>query len=122
MNLTSHELAVALDAAAVDGSCAYQAAVGLILEQGSWLYRYEFRQAVEAWLDFDGQLVATVDWAEIDIDGPTSSSALQVLEIARSLGGIPSARPLSELLRGLDDITLSAVLWAVTVAVLGSPS
>jgi hypothetical protein len=118
-DLDGDQLAQALEVAAVNCSWETRAAIGLIVAQRSWLYRWEFRQAVEVDVDDDGSLCAWVDWSEVDMTAPASSGELRILEIARSLGGIPSGRPLSDLLTSLDDQNLARVIAAVEVAARG---
>ncbi|MBO0729265.1 MAG: hypothetical protein J2P57_08390 [Acidimicrobiaceae bacterium] len=118
--LAGDQLAVALDAAAQECSWGYRAAVGLIVEQGSWLYRWEFRQAAEAEVDEDGRVVAWVNWEEIDIEAPASSGELRILHLARSLAGVPSTRPLCDLLTSLDDHNLARVLRAFHISARGT--
>jgi len=115
--LSPDELADALEV--FDASCDYRAAIGLIIEQGSWLRKHEFRQAVQAWVDRDGQVVALVDWEEVDVDGPASSGELRILEIARSLVGIPGNRSLRDLLNSLDDYNVARVLRAMEATARG---
>lgn len=118
--LSGDELAAALEAGVRSWSWHEQAAVGLIVSQRSWLYRWEFRQAVEVDHDGDGRLCAWVDWSKIDTTAPASSGELRILEIARSLAGIASSRPLSDLLSNLDDNNLARVLAVIEVAARGS--
>jgi hypothetical protein len=118
-DLDGDQLARALEAAAATCSWETRAAVGLIVAQRSWLYRWEVRQAVEVDMDDEGRLCAWVDWSEVDMTAPASSGELRILEIARSLGGVPSGRPLSDLLTGLDDQNLARVIAAVEVAARG---
>lgn len=118
-SLDGDQLAEALVSAVENASWKTRASVGLIVAQRSWLYRHEFRQAVEVDADEEGRLWAWVDWSQVDITGPASSGELQVLEIARSLGGVPSSRPLSDLLSGIDEHNLGRVLAAIEVAARG---
>ena len=115
--LSADELAAALEA--FDASCDYGAAIGLIIEQGSWLRKHEFRKAVQAWVDRDGRVVGRVDWEEVDVDGPASSGELRILEIARSLVGIPGTRSLRDLLNSLDDYNVARVLLAMEATARG---
>jgi len=112
--LSEAELAAALEA--YDGRCDYRAAVGLIIEQGSWLRRWEFRQAVEAWVNRDGQPMAWVDWEKVDTDAAASSGELRILHLARSLAGIASERSLSDLLTSLDENNFARVWRAIGTA------
>ena len=115
--LSADELAAALEA--YDASWEYGAAVGLIVGQGSWLRKQEFRQAVQAWGDRDGEVVAWVDWDEVDVDGPASSGELRIMEIARSLVGIPGSRSLRDLLTSLDDNNVARVFRAMEATARG---
>jgi len=115
--LSADELAAALTA--YDASWEYGAAIGLIVGQGSWLQKHEFLQAVEAWVEFDGQVVAWVDWEKVDLDALASSGELRILEIARSLAGIPGTRSLADLLTSLDDTNLARVFRAFEICARG---
>ena len=117
--LSGDELASALETAASDASWEYRAAVGLIVEQGSWLRRYEFRQAVDAWVDHEGRLMAWVDWAEVDVEAPASSGESPILEIACSLGGIATTRSLRDLLSSFDEHNTERVLRAFQISLRG---
>jgi len=117
--LDDDQLAHALQTAAATESWGIRAAVMLVVENRSWLYRHEFRRAVEAEVGGDGRLCAWVDWSEIDTGPPASSGELRILQIALSLAGIASDRPLSDLLAGLDDHNLVRVLQAMTIAARG---
>lgn len=120
VNLDWRELAAALQATATaHGSWGYQAAVGLIVEQRNWLHHPEFLQAVDAEWDRHGRLRAWVRWADVDMTAPASSGELRLLEIARSLAGIASTRPLSDLLISFDDNNLARVLRAIHIASRG---
>jgi len=112
--LSEDELAAALEA--YDGRCDYQAAVGLIVEQRSWLRRGEFTQAVQAWVNRDGQLMAWVDWEKVEIEAPASSGELRILHLAGSLAGIPSERSLRDLLTSLDEHNFARVWRAIGLA------
>ena len=120
--LSGDDLAAALEAAAASESWDYRAAVGLVVEQRSWLYRYEFRQAVEAEVDEDGTLLAWVNWDQIDTHSAASAGELRILEIARSLGGIPSPRPLRDLLSSFDEHNTARVLRAFEISLRGRSS
>ena len=113
-DLSEDELAVAL--VAYDGRCDYRAAVGLIVEQGSWLRRWEFRRAVQAWVNREGQLMAWVDWDKVDTDAGASSGEVRILHLACSLAGIPSDRSLADLLTSLDEHNFARVWRAIGLA------
>jgi len=115
--LSADELAAALEA--YDASWEYGAAIGLIIGQGSWLRKHEFRQAAEAWVEFDGQVVAWVDWERVDLDALASSGELRILEIARSIAGIPGTRSLADLLTSLDETNLARVFRAFEICARG---
>lgn len=115
--LADSQLAAALNAGAGDWS--EQAAVDLLVSYGNWIGRWELRRAVEVVERHDGELHAWVDWLEVDTSAPASSGELRILELARSLGGVASPRPLSDLLVGLDDRNLATVLHAFRIASRG---
>lgn len=115
--LADSQLAAALNAGADDWS--QQAAVDLLVSNGSWMGRWELRRAVEVVERDDGELHGWVDWPEVDMSAPASSGELRILELARSLGGVASRRPLSDLLVGLDDRNLARVLHALRIASRG---
>ena len=115
--LADSQLAAALNAGAGDWS--QQAAVELLVSNGSWMARWELRRAVEIVEHNDGELHGWVDWQEVDMSAPASSGELRILELARSLGGVASPRPLSDLLVGLDDRNLARVLHAFRIASRG---
>lgn len=115
--LADSQLAAALNAGADDWS--EQAAVDLLVSNGNWMGRWELRRAVEVVQCDDGQLHGWVDWQEIDTSAPASSGELRILELARSLGGVASPRPLSDLLVGLDDRNIARVLHAFRIASWG---
>lgn len=118
-DLDWRELAAALQATAADGSWGYQAAVFLIVEQRNWLHHPEFLQAVEAGWNRHGRVFAWVNWAEVDMTAPASSGELRLMEIARSLAGIPNTQPLRDLLVSFDDNNLARVLRAIQIAARG---
>lgn len=120
--LSDDELAAAMVAGVRGWSWHEQAAVRLIMSQRSWLYRWGFRQVVEVDYDTDGQLCAWVDWSKIETTAPASSGEIRILEIAGSLAGIASPRPLSDLLSNLDDNNLARVLAVIEVAARGTQS
>ena len=120
--LSGDDLAAALEAAAANESWDYRAAVGLVVEQRSWLYRYEFRQAVDAEVDEDGTLFAWVRWDQIDTHSTASSGELRILEVARGLGGIPSPRSLRDLLSCFDERNAQRVLRAFEITLRGTAS
>lgn len=115
--LADSQLAAALNAGADDWS--EQAAVDLLVSNGNWMGRWELRRAVEVVELGDGELLGWVDWQEIDMAAPASSGELRILELACSLGGVASPRPLSNLLVGLDDRNLARVLHAFRIASRG---
>jgi len=116
--LTDEELGAALGATSAEESWGCRAAVRLIVEQGSWLGRWELRQAVTADVDEDGRIVAWVDWREVELDAPASGGELRILHLARSLGGIPSPRSLQDLV-SLDNEHVTRVLRAIEIAARG---
>lgn len=119
--LSDDELGHALIATAA-GSWDEEAAVGLIVAHWRWLGRGEFRQAVEADWGYEGELMAWVDWERIDVaSAAASSSEIRLLALARSLGGVASDRPLSDLLSSLDVANTARVLDAMSVAASGVP-
>ena len=115
--LADSRLAAALNAGADDWS--EQAAVDLLVSNGNWMGRWELRRAVEVMELGNGELLGWVDWQEVDMSAPASSGELRILELARSLGGVASPRPLSDLLVGLDDRNLARVLHAFRIASRG---
>lgn len=115
--LADSQLAAALNTGADDWS--EQAAVDLLVSNGNWMGRWELRRAIEVVELGDGELLGWVDWQEIDMMAPASSGELRILELARSLGGVASPRPLSDLLVGLDDRNLARVQHAFRVAARG---
>jgi hypothetical protein len=117
--LDDDQFADALLAGAAGLGWADRAAVDLLAAQRSWLGRWEFRQAVDAWHDNDGQLRAWVNWADVEMDTPASSGELRLLAIARSLGGEASERSLADLLASLDETNTVRALRAVSIACTG---
>lgn len=115
--LADSQLAAALIAGADDWS--EQAAVDLLVRNGNWLGRWELRRAFEVVEHDDGELIGWINWLDIDSSAPASSGELRILELARSLGGVASSRPLSDLLVGLDDRNLARVLHAFRIASRG---
>jgi hypothetical protein len=116
-SLGDEELASALRASAA-GSDPAVASVELLIGQGSWLLRDDFRKFISVDLGFsDGQLMAVVDWESVlAADLPASSGESQLLAIAAELTGVDSGRPLADLVCGLDDRNLLRVLRAITRA------
>lgn len=112
--LADSQLAAALIVGADDWS--EQAAVDLLVGNGNWMGRWELRRAVDVVECDDGELRGWIDWSEVDMSAPASSGELRVLELARSLGGVASSRPLSDLFVGLDDRNLARVLRAFRIA------
>jgi hypothetical protein len=116
--LDNDELAAALQAGMASSNWPEQAAVELLVQNRSWLGRYELRRAIEVAV-FDGQLCAWVIWPEVDLNAPASSGELRILALARSLGGIASERSLGDLLTSLDETNTLRVLQAVSIACRG---
>jgi hypothetical protein len=113
------ELAAALLAGAVGANWSEQAAVDLVVGQGSWLRWREFRQAIDAAVCDNGQVYAWVNWHQVILNVPASSGELRVLAIARSLGGVTATCSLADLLTSLDDTNTARVLRAVSIACQG---
>ena len=114
-DLNEGQLADALVLGAHDDGWDYRAAVGLIVGQRYWLSQDEFRSALDVYAEKDGRPVAWVRWADVELTSTASSGQVQILELARSLAGIPNTRPLSELLTGLGT-ALDRVVRAVEFA------
>ncbi len=115
--LSTRQLAAYLLAGAEGARWTEQPAVQLVVSQGTWLDRWEFRQAVDLWIEPDG-LRAFVDWQNSE-EAPASGGELRILAIARSLAGVASDRPLDDLLTGLDETNTDRVLEAIGVACRG---
>jgi hypothetical protein len=111
------ELAEALRAAAAGGDPA-TASVELLIGQGGWLRRDDFRKLTSVQPGFsDGRLLAVIDWdAVLGAHLSASSGEAQVLAIAAELAGTDSGQPLADLVCGLDDRNLLRVLRAITRA------
>jgi hypothetical protein len=116
--LSDEHLAAALVAGIAGSDWPEQAAVGLLVEHQTWLWRLELRQAIEVAV-MDGELCAWVAWPYVDLDVPASSGELRILAIARSLGGVASERDLGDLLSGLDTGNTARVLRAIAMACQG---
>jgi hypothetical protein len=116
-SLGDEELASALRASAA-GSDPAVGSVELLIGQGSWLLRDDFRQFISVGVGFSaGRLMAVVDWdAVMAADLPASSGESQVLAIAAELAGVDCGRPLADLVCGLDDRNLLRVLRAIARA------
>lgn len=118
--LSDEELAEGLIAGAVGECWSERAAVSLIVGHGGWLGRRELRGAVETNVGLDGELFAWVVWDRVDVrDAVGTSSELRVLSLACSLGGVPSDRPLADLLSSLGSTNTIHVLEAVWLACTG---
>ena len=116
--LSSGQLAAALLTGANGTGWCEHAAVLLLVAEGSWLERWEFRQAVDVETGEDGILAAWVDWAAVQ-EGPASSGELSVLALARSLAGVASDGSLADLLPGLDGMNTIRLLHAIEFACIG---
>jgi hypothetical protein len=116
--LSDDELAAALQAGMVGSDWAEQAAVDLLVQQRSWLGRFELRQAIVAAV-LDADVCAWVVWPDTAMDAPASAGELRILTIARSLAGVASVRSLGDLLSSLDNANTVRVLRAVSIACSG---
>jgi len=120
--VTPEGLVVALLARA-EGSYAAEAAVGLLIEHGSWPARADFHASVDVGpsLGDDRVLTASVDWkAAIAANLPASSSEAQMLAVAAELAGVDTGRTLQDLLCGLDRANTTLVIRAVLHAQRGA--
>jgi hypothetical protein len=120
--VTPEALAAALLAQA-EGSYAAEAAVGLLIEHGSWPARADFHAFVDVGpsLGDDRVLTASVDWkAAIAANLPASSSEAQMLAVAAELAGVDTGRSLQDLLCGLDRANTTLVIRAVLHAQRGA--
>ena len=96
-----------------------EAAVELLIEHGSWLYREDFLEiAVESGRGFaDGAVMAAVDWeaavAALDVGRlPCSGGEGKILRLAASIAaGVPV--DLGSALSGLDQRNIAGVAGAV---------
>lgn len=124
--LSTDDLAAALRAQA-RGSYRTEAAVELLIRHGDpwgkgWLDREDFRCYI--WvgpsLSHPDVLMAAIEWDRLaDADLAGSSSALDMLGIARAIAGeVPSIEPLS--LSGLDDTNRVLALRAMLHAASGT--
>jgi hypothetical protein len=105
------------------GSYAAEAAVGLLIEHGSWPARADFHAFVDVGpsLGDDRVLMASVDWeAAIAANLPASSSETQMLAVAAELAGVDTGRTLQDLLCGLDRANTTLVIRAVLHAQRGA--
>ena len=116
--LPSGQLAAALLAGTKGAGWCEHAAVLLLVAEGTWLDRWEFRQAVVAHTSEDRISAAWVDWPAVQ-EGPASSRELSVLALARSLAGVSSDQSLADLLPSLDPINTIRLLHAVEFACIG---
>lgn len=106
-----------------EGSYAFEAAVGLLIEHGGWLARPDFQAFVDVGssLGDDRVLMASIDWeAALAADLPASSSEAQMLAVAAELAGVDTGRALQELLCGLDRANTTLVIRAVLHAQRGA--
>ncbi|UVS81809.1 hypothetical protein [Actinokineospora sp. UTMC 2448] len=117
--ITPEQLAGALRAQAA-GVNSLEAAVGLLIEHGTWLHHPDFRAFVTYHPDSG---LASIDWANVahalargTVLG-SSNSALQVLGIACELAGhsLPFGQrwTLAELTAGLGRVNAALVLQAI---------
>ena len=128
-SLTPTELANAL----LDG-CEHhrldwgkEAAVHLLIAEGSWLRRTPFHRQVQTGYDSSSRLIAWVDWAALAAvpeRSPASSGELALLRLACHLAGaVPDTCDnrwcLAELLRPLDAANALRASRAVALAALG---
>lgn len=120
--LTDGDLGDALLAGAIGEPWTQRAAVGLLVTHQRWLARDELRQAIETNASPDGDLAAWVLWERVDLTAAAKPpDDVRLLALACSLGGATNRRPLSDLLRDLDDTNAALVLNAVWVACTGHP-
>ena len=120
--MTPEALAAAMLAQA-EGSYAAEAAVGLLVEHGSWPARADFHAFVDVGpsLGDDRVLMASVDWeAAIAANLPASSTEAQMLAVAAELAGVDTGRTLQDLLCGLDRANTTLVIRAVLHAQRGA--
>lgn len=117
--LDTEELADALRAGA-KGLYPAEAAVGLLIEHGSWLRRDDFAEHIDT--SEDGSM-AWVDWqAVLDANLPASGGERRMLYLAAGLAGRPwpDGEALGDQLGNLDDENLRRVLGAVLHAARGA--
>jgi len=121
-------------AAALIKGCAHhglnwgeEAAVQLLVAQGTWLRREEFRDRVTTHPIDDGSLAAWVDWAalaETPDRSPASSGELSILRLACHLAGeVPEDADnrwsLADILLPLDAANALLASRAVAMAAIG---
>jgi hypothetical protein len=103
------------------GSYLHEAAVGLVIDHGVWLYRQDFIDALVLKLDDEPSFppLAHIEWDDVvDFldECPCSSSEAAVLRLAASLAGAPVGGALGDLVTRLDTRNIGLVLDAVAHA------
>lgn len=128
-NLTPAEAAAALIKGCAHHGLAWgeEAALQLLIAQGTWLRREEFRAHVTAHPIDDGSLAAWVDWCALAYEpdrSPASSGELAILRLACHLAGqIPEDASnlwaLAAILMPLDATNALLASRAVAMAAIG---
>lgn len=128
--LDRRELEVALERGCVVHGLksAEVAAVHLVVANGRWLSRGEFRSLVEVYEDPVDGVSAWVDWAQVALEcdrSAASSGEVSVLRLACQLAGQLPANPgedwsLGEILVGLDPVNAMLASRATAMAALGT--
>jgi hypothetical protein len=96
------------------GDPAAPAAVALLVADGRWLRRAEFRELV--WVDDDLAGIDGHDLAGMALLASGSPGELAVAELVASLLGVPASRPLDQVVAALEPDALALVLQALAVA------
>jgi hypothetical protein len=129
MKLTSTELAAALTNGVLQHGLDWgeEAAIRLLIAQGTWLHRDEFRRHITASRTEHGTFAAWVDWTEVTAEpdrSPASTGELAILRLACHLAGhLPEGEDnrwaIAELLSSLDATNALLVSRAVAMAAIG---
>lgn len=102
------------------GDYGTEAAVDLLIGHRRWLERPDFLDAlVLTDRERHRTPLAWICWPQVPAflaDAPCSSSEARILRLAASLAGTDPARPLSDLLTGLDDSNTALVAGAIAHA------
>jgi hypothetical protein len=127
--LTPAELAIALIKGCQHHGFAWgeEAALQLLIAQGTWLRRDEFHRHTNTEEIADGSLIAWVDWADVATEpdrSPASSGELAILRLACHLAGqVPedcdNRWSLADILMPLDATNAVLASRAVAMASIG---
>lgn len=128
-SLTTAELSAALTNGVIQHGLDWgeEAAIRLLIAQGTWLRRDEFHRHITASRTEHGRIVAWVDWADLasEPDGsPASRGELSILRLACHLAGhLPedcdNRWAISEVLVSLDATNAMLASRAVAMAAIG---